>query len=140
MDEKKIEEAAEDIFEDKFLGNGEEIIFTNDEGCEDYREEMYHDGQIKEAISLGAHWAIQEFLKGLWHPASEEPRNDYSDILVIRKLHRPTTISPQLMLEDIENDNTSYKDEWNKVCDELQIKKYFYIDDLLPKQKGGSDD
>ena len=48
LDEKKIEEAAEDIFEDKFLGNGEEIIFTNDEGCEDYREEMYYDGQIKE--------------------------------------------------------------------------------------------
>ena len=51
MDEKKIEEAAEDIFEDKFLGNGEEIIFTNDEGCEDYREEIY--GLIQ--------WKLEQF-------------------------------------------------------------------------------
>ena len=121
MDEKKIEEAAE---EHSANASGDYIAAT----------------EAEEGFKAGAHWAIQEFLKDLWHPASEEPRNDYSDILVIRKLHRPTTISPQLMLEDIENDNTSYKDEWNKVCDELQIKKYFYIDDLLPKQKGGSDD
>ena len=118
LDEKKIEEAKKSFIADKkILG----IEAMNDLAC---------------GFKAGAHWAIQEFLKGLWHDASEEPRNDYSDILVIRELHRPATISPQLMLEDIEDDNTSYKDEWNKVCDELQIKKYFYIDDLL-EQKGG---
>ena len=117
MDEKKIEEAAEDIFEDKFLGNGEEIIFTNDEGCEDYREEMYHDGQIKEAISLGAHWAIQEFLKDLWHDASEVPEN--------RALLVELKIGKYII--------SMYSQEVKLFC-----KKWCYLSDILPKQKGGS--
>ena len=122
LDEKKIEEAARVYILSKKVN-----------------ETAYFQLRSIDDFKAGAHWAIQEFLKGLWHDTSEEPRNDYSDILVIRKLHRPTTISPQLMLEDIEDDNTSYKDEWNKVCDELQIKKYFYIDDLL-EQKGGENE
>ena len=71
VDDKKIEEAQEEIFEDKFLFNGTEVIF-NDE--DEYKEEMYDSGQIKGAISLGAKWAINESLKELWHPASEEPK------------------------------------------------------------------
>ena len=99
-----------------------------------------HSEQFFEGFNAGAHWAIQEFLKDLWHNAKEEPRNDYSDILVIREVpKRPATISPQLMLEDIDDDETSYKDEWNRVCKELQITKYLYIGDLLTKQEGGNE-
>lgn len=65
IDDKKIEAAKEEIYEDRFLLNGEEIVFNNDE-----KEEMFYEGDIKEAIGLGAKWAINEFLKGLWHPAS----------------------------------------------------------------------
>ena len=36
---------------------------------------MFYEGDTKEAIKLGAKWAINEFLKDLWHPASEEPKN-----------------------------------------------------------------
>ena len=31
IDDKKIEEAQEEIFEDKFLGNGEDVQFDNDD-------------------------------------------------------------------------------------------------------------
>ena len=68
MIDKKIEEAKEEIYEDRFLLNGEEVVFDNDA-----KEEMFYKEDIKEAIGLGAKWAINEFLKGLWHPASEEP-------------------------------------------------------------------
>ena len=80
IDNKKIEEAQEEIFEDKFLLNGTEVIF-NDE--DEYKEEMYDSGQIKEAISLGAKWAINEFLKNLWHPNTEEPDKSKSDIITL---------------------------------------------------------
>ena len=127
MDEKKIEEAAEDIFEDKFLGNGEEIIFTNDEGCEDYREEMYHDGQIKEAISLDAHWAIQEFLKSLWHDASEEPRKE-ATILI------ETKCKFYYVWKEWQNNFYPF---WDDAVACSNITRWLYIDDLFPKQKGG---
>ena len=68
IDDNKIEAAKEEIYEDRFLLNGEEVVFNNDE-----KEEMFYKEDIKEAIGLGAKWAINELLKGLWHPASEKP-------------------------------------------------------------------
>ena len=66
IDEKKIEAAIEEIYEDRFLLNGEEVVFDN--GA---KEEMFYKEDIKEAIGLGAKWGINEFLNSLWHPASE---------------------------------------------------------------------
>lgn len=68
IDDKKIEAAKEEIYEDRFLLNGEEIVFNNDE-----KEEMFYKEDIKEAIGLGAKWAINEFLKDLWHQKDEYP-------------------------------------------------------------------
>lgn len=56
--DKKIEEAKEEIYEDRFLLNGEDVIFDNDA-----KEEMFVKEDIKEAIGLGAKWAINEFIK-----------------------------------------------------------------------------
>ena len=69
IDDKKIEAAKEEIYEDRFLLNGEEIVFNNDE-----KEEMFYKGDIKEAIGLGAKWAINELSKDLVHPASENAK------------------------------------------------------------------
>ena len=49
IDEKKIEEAKQEIYEDRFLLNGEEVVFDNDA-----KEEMFYKEDIKEAIGLGA--------------------------------------------------------------------------------------
>ena len=54
IDDKKIESAKEEIYEDRFLLNGEEIVFNNDE-----KEEMFYKEDIKEAIGLGAKWRCQ---------------------------------------------------------------------------------
>ena len=80
IDEKKIEAAIEEIYEDRFLLNGEEVVFDNDA-----KEEMFYKEDIKEAIGLGAKLAINEFLKGLFHPASEVPRNDNRNLLAFSK-------------------------------------------------------
>ena len=130
MDEKKIEEAQENIFEDKFLFNGEVVIFTNDEGGEDYREEMYHDGQIKEAISLGAHWAIEQFLEELWHDDSEEPDKGKSDILTLGF----TDDDAYLQFKD----SILWQEEsWRHSISRCRINQWAYLSDILPKQKGG---
>lgn len=75
IDEKKIEEAKQEIYEDRFLLNGEEVVFDNDA-----KEEMFYKEDIKETIGLGANWAINELLKDLWHPNTEEPDKSKSII------------------------------------------------------------
>lgn len=118
IDDKKIENAKEEIYEDRFLLNGEEIVFDNDE-----KEEIFYKEDIKEAIGLGAKWAINEFIKDLWHPANEVPEigrviimeNYYPDgrIIFISRMRKSTFHNP------IDIGNT---------------KKWFYIDDLFSKK------
>lgn len=105
LDEKKIEEDASDY--SKTLRKNQTLSFA-------YRD-----------FKAGAHWAIKEFLKGLWHDASEEPRNKAS-VLVIGgdKDH---------IIYYLESD---YQD-WNHEVELWEINKWCYLDDLL-EQKGGS--
>ena len=120
IDDKKIEDAKEEIYEDRFLLNGEEIVFDNDA-----KEEMFYKDDIKEAIGLGAKWAINEFIKDLWHPANEVPEigrviimeNYYPDgsIMFISRIRKSTFHNP------IDIGNT---------------KKWFYIEDLFSKEGG----
>ena len=49
IDDKKIDAAKEEIYEDRFLLNGEDVVFDNDA-----KEEMFYKEDIKEAIGLGA--------------------------------------------------------------------------------------
>lgn len=68
IDDKKIESAKEEIYEDRFLLNGEEIVFNNDE-----KEEMFYKEDIKEAIGLGAKsrnggvGRLREDIRGICH-------------------------------------------------------------------------
>ena len=80
IDENKIEAAKEGIYEDRFLLNGEEVVFDNDA-----KEEMFYKEDIKEAIGLGAKWGINELLNVLFHPANEVPRNDNGKVLAFSK-------------------------------------------------------
>ena len=77
---------------------------------------------IAEAFRKGANWAIQEFLKDLWHPASEEPEKFRKILYTGGSID--TTDTTMLIINN----------SWNtKVC-LLEIKKWCYIDDLFPKE------
>ena len=69
LDKEKIEEAKEEIFdkEDFYLYSQE---VENPNGKNEY---LYTEQQIKDAIGLGIRWAIEHFLKDLWHDSNEEP-------------------------------------------------------------------
>lgn len=100
---------------------------------------------IEEGFKEGAKWAINEFLKDLWHPASEEPKSN-SNILIKIKAYK-LVLYPEGKKEDIcgyfykviEYDK---KDKWKLTelekeyqCN-LKVIEWLYIDDLLPKEGG----
>ena len=120
IDDKKIEAAKEEIYEDRFLLNGEEIVFNNDE-----KEEMFYEGDIKEAIGLGAKWAINEFLKNLWHPASEAPKRRCNYLLLHYKDKEEECFEADVV-------DTKAWDCYIKGS----LVEYINIDDLFPKEGG----
>lgn len=124
MIDKKIEEAKEEIYEDRFLLNGEEVAFDNDA-----KEEMFYKEDIKEAIGIAANWAINEFLKDLWHPASEEPIES-AEVLAEAKI----TESIKTYISFKRND-ALFKN-WDAYSSGANIIRWLYIDDLLPKEGG----
>ena len=124
IDDKKIEAAKEEIYEDRFLLNGEDVVFDNDA-----KEEMFYKEDIKEAIELAAKWAINEFLKDLWTPASEEPR-EFAEVLAEVKI----TESIKTYISFKRND-ALFKN-WAAYSSGANITRWLYVDDLFPK-KGG---
>ena len=118
IDEKKIEAAKEEIYEDRFLLNGEEIVFDNDA-----KEEMFYKEDIKEAIGLGAKWGINEFLNDLWHPASEEPEGYDEWILLHYNVCNYYSLSQVLDFKS-----------WKEFVERAPIKEWLYIDDLFQKE------
>lgn len=78
---------------------------------------------IAEAFKEGANWAINEFLKDLWHPASEEPDKEGRAILFNCIDH---DFVPSWCVYPI-----GFKGNWNEFCTSHGISKWLYIDDLL---------
>ena len=126
IDEKKIEAAKEEIYEDRFLLNGEEIVFDNDE-----KEEMFYKEDIKEAICLGAKWAINEILKDLWHDIFNERIPHGKRVIVEYTSDGVIYYRSVKIPDDI---------QWVRgfSC-EKRLMRWLYIDDLFPK-KGGNND
>ena len=119
IDDKKIEAAKEEIYEDRFLLNGEEIVFNNDE-----KEEMFYKEDIKEAIGLGANWAINELLKDLLHPAEEIPEQE-RPVLVVYKHGGYSIVYWEAY------NISGQVNYWT-----LDITQWLYVDDLFPKEGG----
>ena len=77
---------------------------------------------IAEGFRHGAKWAVNEFLKDLWHPADEEPEKFRIILYTGGSINTADTI----ML--IRNNN------WNIKVYLLKIKKWCYIDDLFQNE------
>ena len=125
IDDKEIDDAKEEIYEDKFLGCGEMVEAFEDED----EMEMFDKEDIKEAIGLGAKWAINEFIKYLWHPNTEEPDKSKSDIITLGFENDAYLQFKESILWNEES--------WRHSISRCQINKWAYLSDILPKQKGG---
>ena len=110
IDDKKIEEAARYYCNNRYPASQDAPF-------------------IAEGFRHGANWAINELLKDLWHPASEEPRKDVS------------------IMVETHNDKNMFYYAWNRWQDNFypswtdavlcsRVSRWLYIDDLFPKEGG----
>ena len=121
IDNKKIEEAA----------RGASDLYEQDLPMMSYDEDTEVDGQHHfcqefgaELFKDGAKWAINEFLKDLWHPVSEEPEEN-KKLLV--------QYTNYMVEDDYEIDMNSPYVTWRYLVTTYNFKKWCYIEDLLPK-------
>ena len=108
IDDKKIEEAAKQHSEESYISG-------------------YFQACYKDAFIEGAKWTINEFLKDLWHPASEEPI-EFAEVLAEAKI----TESINTYLSFKRND-ALFKN-WEAYSLGANITRWLYIDDLFPKE------
>ena len=111
IDDNKIEEAKKSFIADKkILG----VMAMNDLAC---------------GFKEGAKWAINEFLKDLWHPASEEP---IESAQVIAEAKITESIKTYISFKR----NDALFKNWDAYSSGANIIRWLYIDDLLPKEGG----
>ena len=103
INDKKIEEAAKQYAAGAFIS--------------EYWQDCY-----KEGFMGCAKWMQKEFLKDLWHHASEEPEKNH---FVLFK-----TAGNSFETEYIG------KNDWATIVRCFKVVKWFYVDDLLPKEGG----
>lgn len=115
IDDNKIEEAKKSFIADKkILG----VMAMNDLAC---------------GFKEGAKWAINEFLKNLLHPASEEPKPNDSYILYEYKSDEGKfsfRFHTEIICEYV---------NWEAFVSAENITRWLYIDDLFPKEGGEHD-
>lgn len=126
FDDKKIEEAA----------RGAADLYEQDLPMMSYDEDTEVDGQHHfcqefgaELFKDGAKWAINEFLKNLWHPNTEEPDKSKSDIITLGFDNDAYLQFKESILWNEES--------WRHSISRCQIIKWAYLSDILPKQEGG---
>ena len=113
IDDKKIEEAKEAFIANKnILG----VVAMNDLAC---------------GFKEGAKWAINEFLKDLWHPNTKEPDKSKSDIITIGFDNDAYLQFKESILWNEES--------WRHSISRCQIIKWAYLSDMLPKEGGEHD-
>ena len=120
-DNNKLEEAKEKIFEKHFRNQNEDFV------CIDHiKEPVYLDYQIKQAIELGAQWAINQYLEDLWHSSEEVPEVGR---VVILENHYCQDGRIEIVSSVRSSTSTNGISPFTK--------RWFYIEDLFPK-KGGN--
>lgn len=119
IDDKKIEEAANKHIETEYA--------------------RYNSGEVeeemiclrgKDSFKAGAHWAINELLKDLLHPASEVPRNDNGKVLAYSKEHGYRKLYD---MNDMLDETTcdTYQEMWKEEVKAFRLSGWIFIEELF---------
>ena len=84
-----------------------------------------------DGFNAGAKWAINELLKELWHPNSEEPDKSKSDIITLGFNNDACLQFKKSILWN--------KESWRHSISRCQIIKWAYLSDILPKEGDNHD-
>lgn len=111
IDDKKIEEACDKALKNSGFNNND--VYPYVKGFYDC-----------------ARWAINAIIKDLWHPINEEPVED-----------KPF-LAKQIGKWRVDVNSSLFPNNvWSTHCKIQGIKRWLYVEDLLPKtQKGGNHD
>lgn len=115
IDDKEIDIAARAVVLSKHIN---ETAYFQLRSIEDFKE--------------GAHWAINEFLKDLWHSNTEEPDKSKSDIITLG-------FDDDAYLQFKES-ILWQEESWRHSISRCQIIKWAYLSDILPKKEGGENE
>lgn len=132
IDDKKIEVAAReaaDLYEQNLpimSYNEDTEVDGQHHFCQEFGAELFKDG---------AKWAINEFLKGLWYPANEEPKHDKQITYVWGNGIAKTII----LNEEADKFNRTPSQIWHNICKNYKVARWLYIDDLLLPKEGGEE-
>ena len=122
FDDKKIEEAA----------RGAADLYEQDLPMMSYDEDTEVDGQHHfcqefgaELFKDGAKWAINDFLKDLWHQTNKEPEGYDEWILLHYNVGNYYSLA---QVRDFKS--------WKGFIERAPIREWLYIDDLFSKEGG----
>lgn len=116
IDDKKIEEAANKHIETEYA--------------------RYNSGEVeeemiclrgKDSFKEGANWAINEFLKDLWHDIFNE-RIPLGKMVIVEYTYKGGIYYRSLKMPD--------DTQWVRgFSNEKRLRRWLYVDDLLPKEE-----
>ena len=116
IDDKKIEEAARNYCNNRYPASQDAPF-------------------ISEGVRHGAKWAIQEFLKYLWHPAEEEPKKNRLVLTDVRSIMD----RDHIYWATVKLTENGYIRNWSNYTKVTKITRWLYLDDLFPKEGGNHD-
>ena len=111
IDDKKIEEAAKSL-------------------RKDFNDDVTQRFLVEFGFEKGAKWAIDEFLKDLWHDESEKPIMSEHGMIIV-ELNDITACKYSLW-----RSTTTYETLCNN---KGYIRRWLYLNDLLPKEGDNHD-
>lgn len=132
IDDKKIEEAA------SVYGASNDYSVIGPDGRISLKPEL------ETAFETGVHWAINEFLKNLWHPMQEEPKLVREEIIIEMFIEGERYTMVQKYMVGVENPATietiRWISDWDSFLtnsgDDVKMIRWCYFKDLLPKEGG----
>lgn len=88
--------------------------------------------ELENAFEAGAKWAINEFLKDLWHPNTEEPDKSKSDIITLGFYNDAYLQFKESIIWN--------KESWRHSISRNHIIEWAYLSDILPRKEEKNND
>lgn len=127
IDDKKIEEAA-NLHRFELIASMHGSTLGTPMQC--FEEEVDAETDlIENSFITGAKWAINEFIKDLWHAIDENPKKYYKCLVEV-VYHRPLNMTDEIDYVTSHLTNFGWDENSFKRSD-YTIKRWIYIDDLL---------
>ncbi len=125
IDDSKIRGMVDDVFKaNDYAYNYSEVSES------DWDTPLWDEEQMKDAIEKGIRCGIQEFVKSLWHDATEEPDVKLDAWLIMQ--------TGKDLYETVKYGgyNEDGGQAWQQQAKKGNILRWCYLSDLLPKEGG----